>query len=134
MTDSKRETKLSNLFDDFDQQASTGASTPTSSAKISKGSRRGSAYRSALDERQTSQLEIARAVGKKASVAGKYLRRSFTFRPDQLEVIEKMAAQLGLSQNDLMRWFTDLGIEAVTLGERPLVTEEIRRKYDPGLE
>jgi hypothetical protein len=84
-----------------------------------------------LNESQTDRRKAARATGKKASVAGQYLRRSFTFRPDQLENIEQLAGLLGLSQNDLVRWFTDMGIEAVEDGERPPLTEEVRHRYDP---
>lgn len=39
---------------------------------------------------------------------------------------------LGLSQNDLIRWFTDMGIEAVEQGKWPPVAEEVRHPYDPG--
>lgn len=89
------------------------------------------AYRSALNESQTNRRQAAQATGKKATVAGQYIRRSFTFRPDQLESVEQVATMLGLSQNDLVRWFTDMGIEAVEQGTRPPVAEEVRHRYDP---
>ena len=38
---------------------------------------------------------------------------------------------LGLSQNDLVRWFADMGIDAVGQGTRPPVAEEVRHRYDP---
>jgi hypothetical protein len=118
---------LGDLFDDFDQEVKKPA------AKAPRPQPKGSGrnYRSALDERRTNRRDIAKATGKKASVAGQYVRRSFTFRPDQLESIEHLAGELGLSQNDLVRWFTDMGIESVEQGERPPVAEEVRHRYDP---
>jgi hypothetical protein len=88
-------------------------------------------YRSALNEAQTDRRQVARATGNKATVAGQYVRRSFTFRPDQLTSGEQIAAELGLSQNDLMRWIADLGIEAVEQGKQPPLAKIVRRKYDP---
>jgi len=59
------------------------------------------------------------------------MRLSFTFRPDQLERAEQAASMLGLSQNDLIRWFTDIGIEAIDQGTRQPVAEEVCHRYDP---
>lgn len=124
---------LSDLLSDFDDVASETPKTEPSGNTSQKRSRRGKpTYRSALNESQTNRRQAAKATGKKATVAGQYIRRSFTFRPDQLESVEQLAAQLGLSQNDLIRWFTDMGIEAVGQGTRPPVAEEVRHRYDPG--
>jgi hypothetical protein len=120
---------LGDLFDDFDQEVKKQPRQPRAPRKTSGSSDRG--YRSALDERRTNRRDIAKATGKKASVAGQYVRRSFTYRPDQLESIEYLAGELGLSQNDLMRWFTDMGVEAVEQGIRPPVAEDVRHRYDP---
>jgi hypothetical protein len=123
---------LSSLLSDFDAAAGEAPKTEPSRRPSPKRGRRGQpVYRSALDESQTDRRQAAQATGKKATVAGQYLRRSFTFRPDQLESVEQMATLLGLSQNDLVRWFTDMGIEAVEQGERPPVAEEVRHRYDP---
>jgi hypothetical protein len=125
---------LHNLLADFDEVADDKPAATASESARPAGRRKGKrVYRSALDEAQTNRRQMAQATGKKATLAGQYVRRSFTFRPDQLERIEQTASQLGLSQNDLLRWFTDIGIEAVAQGERPPLAEEIRRKYDPGL-
>lgn len=119
---------LDDLFDDFDQEVEKKPpAKPARRAKRPSGRN----YRSALDERRTNRRDIAKATGKKSSVAGQYIRRSFTFRPDQLESIEHLAGELGLSQNDLVRWFTDMGIESVEEGVRPPVAEEVRHRYDP---
>jgi hypothetical protein len=40
---------------------------------------------------------------------------------------------LGLSQNDLVRWFTDMGIKAIEQGKEPPLAEVVRKKYDPQL-
>lgn len=118
---------LDDLFDDFDQEVEKKPPKPSRQSTKSSGRN----YRSALDERRTNRRDIAKATGKKASVAGQYIRRSFTFRPDQLESIGHLAEELGLSQNDLVRWFTDMGIESVEEGVRPPVAEEVRHRYDP---
>jgi hypothetical protein len=120
---------LGDLFDDFDQEVEKQPRRERPPRQPAQSTGRN--YRSALDERRTNRRDIAKATGKKASVAGQYVRRSFTFRPDQLESIEHLAGQLGLSQNDLVRWFTDMGIELVEQGERPPVAEEVRHRYDP---
>lgn len=120
---------LGDLFDDFDQEVKKQPRQSRPPRQSSGASDRN--YRSALDERRTNRRDIAKATGKKASVAGQYVRRSFTFRPDQLESIEYLAGQLGLSQNDMVRWFTDMGVEAVEQGTRPPVAEDVRHRYDP---
>ena len=130
MEQDKQDQGLSDLFDEFDQRAEA---EPTPPEKKPRRKRSPRVYRSALDEMQTDRAGVARATGKRASVAGNYIRRSFTYRPDQLDSIETIAEKLGLSKNDLMRWFTDMGIEAVEEGERPPLAEEVRRKYDPGI-
>lgn len=130
MDQENKEQGLSDLFDEFDQHTDA---EPTSPEKKPQRKRSGRVYRSALDEMQTDRRSVAKATGKKASVAGNYIRRSFTYRPDQLDSIEVIAEKLGLSKNDLMRWFTDMGIEAVEEGERPPLAEEVRLKYDPGI-
>ncbi|MFQ5420953.1 MAG: hypothetical protein ACE5FD_02915 [Anaerolineae bacterium] len=123
---------LQKLFQDVDQATETAPTPPRQSRSAEGRSRRsGRTYRSALNESQTGRRKAAKATGKKTIIAGQYIRRSFTFRPDQLDSIERLAGVLGLSQNDLIRWFTDMGIEAVDLGERPPVAEEVRHRYDP---
>ncbi|MCO5206210.1 MAG: hypothetical protein M9928_14340 [Anaerolineae bacterium] len=122
---------LNDLLSDFDAVAdsSTDRQKP---APVRRSRRQGNVYRSALSESQTDRRHTARATGKRSSVAGKYIRRSFTFRPDQLDDIDEVSGQLGLSKNDLMRWFVDMGIESVGQGERPPIAEEVRHRYDPG--
>ena len=129
---SSQDDALDELLNDFDDVASTDSNTTSSRRSSRKQGRKGGPdYRSALNESQTNRRRTAQATGKKATVAGQYIRRSFTFRPDQLELIEQVATTLGLSQNDLIRWFTDMGIEAVELGTMPPVAEEVRHRYDP---
>lgn len=119
---------LENLLNDFeDVSGADSSSTPSKRSGRSKPT-----YRSGLKESQTDRRQIAKVTGKKATVAGKYIRRSFTFRPDQLEEIEQIAGMLGLSQNDLIRWFIDRGLEAVEKGAKPPIAEVVRHRYDPG--
>lgn len=123
---------LSDLLSDFDNVASEPPKTEPSRNTSQKRGRKGKpTYRSALNESQTNRRQAAKATGKKATITGQYIRRSFTFRPDQLESVEQVAAQFGLSQNDLIRWFTDMGIESIEQGARPPVAEEARHRYDP---
>lgn len=123
---------FNDLLSDFDDVAAEPPkSEPTRQTSRKRGRKGQPVYRSALSESKTDRRQAAKATGKKATVAGQYIRRSFTFRPDQLESVEQMAAMLGLSQNDLIRWFTDMGVEAVEQGTRPPVAEEVRHRYDP---
>lgn len=124
---------LADLLSDFETVSGGETADKTSRSDAARRSKRGRpAYRSALSEGRTDRRQVAQATGKRATVAGQYIRRSFTFRPDQLEDIERVASGLGLSQNDLIRWFTDMGVEAVDKGEMPPVSEEVRHRYDPG--
>jgi hypothetical protein len=121
------ENELENLLNDFEDV--TGGDTTIPAKRTGKTK---PVYRSGLRESQTDRRQIAQVTGKKATVAGKYIRRSFTFRPDQLEDIEQVAETLGLSQNDLIRWFIDRGLEAVAKGVKPPIAEVVRHRYDPG--
>lgn len=122
---------LSDLLSDFDEVADSSTGKPKQSS-VHRSRRQGNVYRSALSESQTDRRHTARATGKRSSVAGKYIRRSFTFRPDQLDDIDEASDKLGLSKNDLIRWFVDMGIESVGQGELPPISEEVRHRYDPG--
>jgi hypothetical protein len=121
---------LNDLLSDFDDVAES-TSGKSESASIRRTRPQQQVYRSALTESRTDRRDTARATGKRSSVAGKYIRRSFTFRPDQLDRIDEVSSQLGLSKNDLVRWFMDMGIEAVGQGERPPIAEEVRHRYAP---
>ena len=46
--------------------------------------------------------------------------------------MDQVAKTLGLSQNDLIRWFIDRGPEAVAKGVKPPIAEVVSRRYDPG--
>ena len=124
---------LQKLMDDVTSATSESSKSDTSSRSgKNRGGRGGRTYRSGLDEGQTDRRKTARATGKKSMVAGQYLRRSFTFRPDQLDSVDQLASMLGLSKNDLLRWFVDMGIETVEKGKKPPVLEEVRHRYTPG--
>lgn len=118
---------LNQLFDDFENVE--GITEPKRPSKAKREPAK--SYRSALDEKHTTRHTIAKATGKTAVLAGQYMRRSFTYRPDQLENIELIAQHFGLSQNDLIRWFIDLGVTAVQAGQQPPLTEIVQRKYNP---
>ena len=120
---------LQDLWDEYDELDSQPESQPTT--RSSSTSRN---YRSALGEARTDVGKAARATGKRSTVAGQYLRRSFTYRPDQIENIDQLATHLNLSKNDLVRWFVDMGIEAVMNGATPPIYEEVRHRYSPRFE
>lgn len=70
----------------------------------------------------TAQLRpgaAARATVKKSLRAGKYIRRQFTFRPEQLDLIRELARQHRVPEADLVRWLVDRGIMALESGEEP---------------
>lgn len=123
--------KLLNDVEAAEEDTTVQPPVPDSSSRSGRRRQGARQYRSALSENQTDRRKTARVTGKKAVVAGQYLRRSFTFRPDQLDSIERLAGRLGLSQNDLVRWFTDMGTDAVEAGVRPPVTEEVKHRYAP---
>jgi hypothetical protein len=60
-----------------------------------------------------------RATVKKSLRAGKYIRRQFTFRPEQLDQIHEWAQQFRVPEADLVRWLVDRGIMALESGEEP---------------
>lgn len=123
---------LDGLLSDFDlARGNAGGVAGHGSTGRNKGKSRRPAYRSALDEGRTDRRRVAKATGKKATVAGQYIRRTFTFRPEQLDGIKAAAKALGLSSNDLLRWFTDMGLDAVKLGTKPAIVSEVRHRYDP---
>lgn len=76
------------------------------------------------------RIQAAKAMGTESTVAGQYLRRTFTFRPEQLDDINRLAQEFGISGNDLARWAVDLMLDAVANGEEP-PTEEVvvKRRY-----
>lgn len=56
---------------------------------------------------------------KKSLRAGKYIRRQFTFYPEQLARIRELARRYGVPEADLVRWLVDRGIVALESGEEP---------------
>lgn len=120
---------LNDLLSDLDSLDTVQAKTPQKRNKRGKGVTE--QFRSALAESQTDRRQTAQATGRKSSVAGNFIRRSFTYRPDQLDSIEQLSQQLRLSKNDLIRWFVDMGVEAVGQGVEPPTTAEVRHRYNP---
>ncbi len=74
----------------------------------------------------------AKAMGTESTVAGQYIRRTFTFRPDQLDEVNRLAQEVGISGNDLARWAIDLMLDAVAQGEAPPVEEVVVTKRYTG--
>ena len=71
----------------------------------------------------------AKATGKKDGTwAGEYYRRSFPIHPDTLEEMATWSGKLGISQNDLVRWFIDHGLDALKKGERPAIEDVVVRR------
>lgn len=59
------------------------------------------------------------ATVKKSLRAGKYIRRQFTFRPEQLGRIRGLARQYRVPEADLMRWMVDYALAAIDDGVQP---------------
>ena len=73
----------------------------------------------------------AKATKKKWVVAGRYMRRMFTFRPDQLDELEHIAEELNMSKAATVRWLVDSGIAGFRDGDRPdMVPKEVTMVYD----
>lgn len=70
-------------------------------------------------EKRISRVQIARATKKKSLVAGQYIRRTFTYLPEQLEDIVTISKETNMSENDVVRWFVDHMVEAYRQGLRP---------------
>ena len=61
-----------------------------------------------------------RTTVKKSLKAGQYIRRQFTFRPEQLNRIRQLAREMRVPEADLVRWLVDRGMQAIERdGERP---------------
>lgn len=56
---------------------------------------------------------VERATVAKSLKAGQYIRRQFTFRPDQLARIKRLAQSLNVPETDLVRWLVDYGMNAI---------------------
>lgn len=87
-------------------------------------------FENPLDE--VSTQEKAKAVGS-SLVAGRYIRRTFTFTPGQLDRIKEIARELHISETGIARWLIDVGLTAWDNGLRPEVEEKAVR-LEPRLE
>lgn len=69
---------------------------------------------------------------RKSLRAGQYIRRQFTFRPDQLDNVATMARRLKVPQADLVRWLVDRGLQAIQRdGETPETIEVSTTRLAP---
>lgn len=73
----------------------------------------------------------AKAVGS-SLVAGRYIRRTFTFTPGQLKRIKEIAHALHIAETGVARWLIDEGLAQWERGVRPELQEE-QVKLEPRL-
>lgn len=73
----------------------------------------------------------AKAVGS-SLVAGRYIRRTFTFTPGQLKRIKEIAQTLHIAETGVARWLIDEGLAQWERGVRPELQEE-QVKLEPRL-
>jgi hypothetical protein len=73
-----------------------------------------------------STMDKGRAVDS-SLVAGRYIRRTFTFTPRQLARIKEIARELHISENGIARWLIDVGLGQWEDGIRPEVEERAVR-------
>ena len=59
--------------------------------------------------------------------AGQYVRRTFTFREEQLVRIRSLASAWDVSENDVARWLIDVGLAEVGEGRQPEIAPTGRR-------
>lgn len=69
---------------------------------------------------------VRRAAGS-STQAGQYVRRTFTFREEQLARLRALAAEWEVSENDAARWLIDIALKEVGGGRRPEVVASGRR-------
>lgn len=75
---------------------------------------------------RVSTTDKARAVDS-SLVAGRYIRRTFTYTPVQLARIKTIARELHISETGIARWLIDQGLAQWEKGVRPEVEEEAVR-------
>ena len=78
-----------------------------------------------------SETDKAKAVGS-SLVAGRYIRRTFTFTPGQLRRIKEIARELHIAETGIARWLIDEGLAQWEKGSRPEL-EEQTVKLEPKL-
>lgn len=78
-----------------------------------------------------SETDKAKAVGS-SLVAGRYIRRTFTFTPGQLRRIKELARELHIAETGIARWLIDEGLTQWERGIRPEL-EEQTIKLEPRL-
>lgn len=81
--------------------------------------------------KKQNRRSAGKAVGKKdggSTWAGEYYRRSFPILPDVLDDVAKWANKLRISQNELVRWIFDHGIEALNSGTKPPIEDVVVRR------
>lgn len=69
---------------------------------------------------------VRRAAGS-STQAGQYVRRTFTFRAEQLARLRALVAEWEVSENDVARWLIDIALEEVGGGRWPEVAASGRR-------
>lgn len=114
----------------LEEMASLPDPEPEPEKPKSKSRRKPSDFENPLDE--VSTQEKAKAVGS-SLVAGRYIRRTFTFTPGQLDRIKEIARELHISETGIARWLIDVGLTAWDNGLRPEVEEKAVR-LEPRLE
>ena len=113
-------------MDKFDNPLDTMASMPDPEPARKVRSRRPRVgdFDNPLDE--VSTTDKARAVDS-SLVAGRYIRRTFTFTPGQLVRIKDIARELHISETGIARWLIDEGLDQWEHGVRPEVEERAVR-------
>lgn len=93
--------------------------------------RRGPRYTNPLED---VGAEAIKSVYSESARAGDYYRHTFTWSPQQLAMIKKIAEELEVSMNAAARWLMDQGLrQYVHEGKRPeLEVKDVRR--EPRLE
>ena len=86
-------------------------------------------YRSALGE--LGRKSTAKVSGQDSLIAGQYIRKTFTLRPDQIEDIRKLSRKWRVAETDVVRWMVDVALTAAAKGQKPKLKEiGIRLAYD----
>lgn len=77
------------------------------------------------DDDGVSRSDANKATKRKSVVAGNYIRRTFTWTPKQLDLIDRVAKENGFSKNATARWLLDVGLSSyLDEGVRPELEEK----------
>ncbi|TXH11258.1 MAG: hypothetical protein E6R03_14470 [Hyphomicrobiaceae bacterium] len=75
------------------------------------------------------RAEAVKAAGDKTLVGGDKKRTTILIRLDQLDDMDRVGSEIGISRNGFVQWGIDLALEAAANGAVPPMEDVVRRRY-----